>query len=147
MAPRTTPINQRFWDKINKTDSCWIWSASTTRGYGRLMIKKNVTIAAHRYSAMLHFGMFDSRLLVLHKCDNPACVNPEHLFLGTEKDNMVDMVSKGRSFGQKKTHCKHGHEYTKNNTIMHNGGRECRTCISVRKKKDYQKKKSLTNIE
>lgn len=136
-------INDRFWSKVIISDGCWEWSGGKdTNGYGRISLpgKGNGSIGAHRYSAIVHFGMFDKRLLVLHKCDNRSCVNPNHLFLGTEKDNMLDMVAKGRSFGQKKTHCKHGHEYTKENIVNYRRHRECKTCISIRKKKEYRKK-------
>ena len=86
---------QRFWDKINKTDECWEWTAQLSpTGYGRIQIDYKA-VAAHRYSAELH-GMDITDKIVCHKCDNPCCVRPDHLFVGTQKDNMQDMIKKGR---------------------------------------------------
>lgn len=95
-------IEQRFWEKADKKDlnSCWLWTASSTiGGYGRLRCKRNekwIVISAHRYSYELHFGSISNEIQVLHTCDTPACVNPDHLFLGTHLDNMTDKRNKKR---------------------------------------------------
>lgn len=87
---------EKFWSFVDKTEGCWLWSAGTcSRGYGNFKVK-NKTLAAHRVSYLIHFGSVPSGLQVLHKCDTPACVRPDHLFVGTGADNMADKVAKGR---------------------------------------------------
>jgi len=94
---------KRFWSHVQKSnpDNCWLWSAYRDKiGYGRFAIKqecgKYKSILAHRISFTLTSGTLPENLCVLHKCDNPPCVNPNHLFLGTLQDNIDDMVAKGR---------------------------------------------------
>lgn len=88
----------RFWAKVEKTDGCWNWTAALNgRGYGQIKIsgtRKNTT--AHRMSYEMHYGAIRDGLWVLHKCDNPRCVNPDHLFLGNAAVNVADMDAKGR---------------------------------------------------
>lgn len=79
-----------------KENGCWEWQKARHRqGYGHFAYKRKVCLA-HRMSWILHNGPIDDSILVLHKCDNPPCCNPDHLFLGTDKDNFIDAVSKGR---------------------------------------------------
>src|SRR3990167_3442392 len=86
----------RFWSKIKKTSTCWLWTGFLNdAGYGIISIGC-VLIRAHRFSWELHFSPIPDGLLVCHHCDNPPCVNPAHLFLGTKRDNARDMVAKGR---------------------------------------------------
>jgi len=86
----------RFWQKVEKTDGCWNWtSAKHPKGYGLFSIK-NRNQRAHRVSYELCKGPIPEGMQVLHECDNPSCVKPEHLFLGTNADNMADKVAKGR---------------------------------------------------
>jgi hypothetical protein len=87
---------ERFFHNVNKTPDCWLWIASKTKGYGVFPNKLIRSRLAHRYSFRIAFGFLDENLLVLHKCDTPACVNPAHLFLGTHQDNATDKISKGR---------------------------------------------------
>ncbi len=101
---RRVPVEVRFWQKVNKTDTCWLWTAMLSPdGYGNIKDRERSTpsIRAHRFSWELHFGPIPNRMLVCHKCDIPACVRPDHLFLGTDKSNSDDKVRKGRQQGTK----------------------------------------------
>lgn len=93
-------IEQRFWAKVKKTDTCWLWTgAKRNKGYGAFTYTENgklVQDRAHRYSYRLHISPIPLGMFVLHRCDTPACVNPDHLFLGTNEDNIRDMLAKGR---------------------------------------------------
>jgi HNH endonuclease len=94
-------LEQRFWCRVKKglADECWLWSGSTNKkGYGRITLGSRAAGVerAHRVSWLLFRGEIPDGLCVLHRCDNPPCVNPSHLFLGTKRDNTADMVSKGR---------------------------------------------------
>lgn len=132
--PPSTPIEDRFWSKVDKTDGCWLWTGSLdTPGYGLLCkgVPRKGNIRASIYSFLLHFGPYDRRLQVCHTCDVPRCVRPDHLFLGTAHDNSIDMVRKGRHgrANARKTHCKRGHLFSDENTyITKSGGRACREC-------------------
>ncbi len=91
-------VRDRFWSKVNiKSDSeCWEWSAGLlSKRYGGFYINGK-TCRSHRIAWELHFGDIPDNLCVCHECDNPKCVNPNHLFLGTHTDNMQDMIRKGR---------------------------------------------------
>ena len=86
----------RFYHYANKSVGCWEWSGEIDKyGYGKIFDNGKRKLS-HRFSYELHFGVFDFSLYVLHKCDNPRCVNPDHLFLGTAKDNYDDAKSKNR---------------------------------------------------
>ncbi len=87
---------QRFKKKINKTEGCWLWiGKSNSKGYGRFNLNQK-EMGAHRVAYFLKYGPFDYKLLVCHSCDNPICVNPKHLWLGTDRDNSDDKIKKDR---------------------------------------------------
>lgn len=127
---------ERFISKVNKTESCWNWTGSTYRGgYGhfrRLIDGKWIMAKVHRYSYEVYkevdrlsmVGLF-----VCHTCDNPSCVNPDHLFLGTVKDNTYDKIAKGRhNFGTK-----HG-----NRELSFSIAQEIRLCKLMNPKLTYR---------
>lgn len=89
-------LTEKLFDKVfYSPDGCWYWTASTCGKYGRLVIDEK-NIKAHRLSFELHKGPITDGMHVCHSCDNPLCVNPDHLYLGTHQDNMKDRNSKGR---------------------------------------------------
>ena len=95
---KSVPLADRFWANVNKSDGCWNWTACTQLGYGTIYAcgHKSKRLWAHRVSWELHHGPVPDGLFVLHHCDNPSCVRPDHLFLGTTFDNVHDCMSKGR---------------------------------------------------
>lgn len=93
---RKEDVALRFWRKVLVTDECWTWLARVNdRGYGQIRNGASMWLA-HRVSWVLHFGPIPGDLHVLHHCDNPPCVRPDHLWTGTDADNCADKVRKGR---------------------------------------------------
>jgi hypothetical protein len=94
-AAKRDTFSIRFWARVQKTDDCWLWTGSTKHGYGQVNWNGRKFIA-HRAAYILTYGAIPDGLFVCHTCDVPACVRPDHLFLGTHADNMQDKVAKGR---------------------------------------------------
>ena len=116
----TEKIIEKFWAKVDKKsdDECWNWTASMDRhGYGQIGVNyKNYR--THRIAWVIHSGEIPEGLCVCHKCDNPACVNPAHLFLGTLKDNAVDRSKKCRGVSPDNTGERNGrHKITEKDVI------------------------------
>ena len=125
--------------------TCVIWTGAKNQdGYGRRWDKKRKKVdAVHRMAWREANGEIPKGMLVLHKCDTPACYNPDHLFLGTQHDNMRDCASKGRAANHNtyKTHCLRGHAFDEVNTNYRpDGRRRCRQCAREDAKRRARKK-------
>lgn len=97
--PNRVPLSERFWQQVEKTETCWLWKGWTRSGYGYIGIggDRGARIGVHRLSFIMHHGAHDESLLMLHSCDVRRCVNPEHIRPGTVRDNTQDMISRNRS--------------------------------------------------
>jgi hypothetical protein len=133
-----------FWDRVDRSGDCWRWTgARNANGYGILTRRRlNLrSVLAHRYSWMLANGPIPAGLHVLHRCDNPPCVRPGHLFLGTDADNNADMRRKGRAVhhrGPRADVCKRGHPLTTENRAHKTDGlTTCRTCKNAGQRARY----------
>jgi hypothetical protein len=139
----------RFWSKVDMNPHhCWEWLASTHKGkwpYGQFWYEGKMR-KAHRVAYLLTHQDCPDDLVVRHTCDNPICVNPDHLILGTVADNNKDTMDRGRFVhpNSLKTHCKRGHEFTIENTYIDaRNGRQCRQCLRMHWRKAGKKKKKL----
>lgn len=131
---------ERFWKRVSITgkNDCWIWKLKpANKGYCQTWFGDNPCAKVHRVAWELTNGKIQNGLHVLHRCDNPPCCNPNHLFLGTQNDNNKDMALKGRGKNKMTNSpvCPNGHEYTKENTFVWGKDKErrCKICYYKRK--------------
>jgi hypothetical protein len=154
---RLDPV-RNWWSKVAVTPECWLWMAARDRdGYGKFAIglggHDQIHTRAHRFAYEAFVEPVPEGMVVCHRCDNPPCVRPDHLFVGTPLDNNNDKVAKGRHArpwgtplkNRRKTHCKRGHEFTPENTYLSKKGhRSCLTCRRLHSLASYYRKKEST---
>ena len=146
-------VNKRIKKAPN---GCWEWTGSVNdKGYGLIYVEGK-SKRAHRITYQLFKSEIPKGLFICHHCDNPGCVNPEHLFVGTQKDNMQDCIRKGRfvrptkngkpsNQNTNKTHCIRGHPFDKENThIRPSGHRTCRACDRIFSSSEWKKARYLS---
>lgn len=132
-----TDPEKRFWSKVEKTDTCWLWKAGKDPfGYGAHWFNGK-KVNAHRYSYQICVGEVPSGLVLDHLCRVPACVNPKHLEPVTQKENVLRGVGI-TAINAKKTHCKNGHDISPGNYYYRDGFRKCKTCVK-KWSSDYEK--------
>lgn len=156
VMPKNMPVLDRWWQKVDRRadNECWPWTASRDGdGYGRFQVPTATGqrhTRAHRWIFEQIHGPVPDGMVIMHVCDHPWCVNPNHLRLGTPLDNNDDKVAKGRHarlWGtplkrSRQTHCKHGHEFTPENTKVNDRGhRTCRTCLATNARRHYWRNK------
>ena len=138
----------RFWAKVDKNGPvplgpCWIWKARRNpNGYGEFRFS-NRTKLAHHHAYELLKGTIPEDVELDHVCDNPACVNPEHLYPVSHRVNMMRGKRNVAHFAALKTHCNKGHEFTAENTYVSQGHRKCRFCVLARTER-YRRKHGIT---
>jgi hypothetical protein len=137
--PQRPATESEFWSRADPDGDCLIWQRSTfSKGYGRIELFGEVL--AHRVAYIFANGPIPEGMLVLHSCDTPSCIQPRHLFLGDQGDNMRDMSSKGRAANQQKDRCTSGHLFTDDNTYIDpRGARYCLTCRRRRDRERYHR--------
>jgi len=138
-------IGPRFWRRVSKSDRCWTWTGcGTPKGYGVVGYLGRQAYA-HRVSWIIHNGPIPSGMSVCHRCDNPPCVRPEHLFLGTALDNNRDSRDKGRHHYARRDSCQKGHSLSGDNlrlsTWKGSTKRVCRAC-----QKEAEKRYALRHL-
>lgn len=141
-------LEETFWSKVTRqgTDECWLWIGHTNTKrfpYGKFGFKGKYFLA-HRVSWEIHNNKkIPNGLLACHKCDNPRCVNPSHIFIGTYSDNTRDAVVKKRQYipDNTKTHCKYGHPLIHGNLFYSGNQRRCRSCHQKRLIKSNHKRR------
>lgn len=150
MTMSTESLAKRFNEKIRHMPSQCVEfiGCHHPRGYGAISVNGRLR-RAHRVSFEMANGPIPDGLYVLHACDNPPCVNPDHLFLGTQSDNMLDCVSKGRynNGNTVRTSCIHGHPFSGSNLRINSRQRMCRTCIRASKRRSREKRRIRKQME
>lgn len=131
----------------NGPNGCWLFvGASNGTGYGQIRDENRKHHSAHRLALERAKGLLGPGMCACHHCDNPQCVNPDHLFAGTHRDNMIDAGRKGKiggPFVPRKSHCARGHEFTPENTrTVKYGCRQCKTCQRDSQRRKYQERTS-----
>lgn len=128
---------ERFWSKADKSggpDACWPWMAALNdKGYGHFTLKRFEANGsrAHRISVLLSGRDIPEGMVVDHVCKNRRCVNPSHLRVVTQKENVTQNSLSYQAINAAKTHCIRGHEFTPENTYLRSEGRRCRTCRKI----------------
>lgn len=146
MSANPETLAERFWAKvaIRGTDQCWLWQGTrNASGYGMFRLTPGRTVGAHRAAWIVVNGEDPGPLHVLHRCDTPLCCNVQHLFLGTNDQNVADKMAKGRHPNSRMTHCRRaGHPFDLANTyITPKGNRMCRACNRDAQRRYQSRKK------